>query len=1125
MRRFPNSSLLPLLLVGQLVASCGGDEGGSNIVKPVGDAGGSKFDGIGGKDGSADGTTKDASDVAASCANKDCDDKNPCTDDSCNAATGQCLHPFNKATCDDNNACTANDKCDGKGKCRGTETCETSDGGGTGDTGSGPYTGGPAIKAGDLVITEFMANPAAPLQDAEAEWFEVLNATAADIDLAANGGLKILDDGTDKHIVTSTTPIVVPAGGRAILGRNADTKKNGGLTFAYVMPAGFSLSNGEDEIVLEANGAVIDRVAYKTKEGWLISDGVSTSVDPGAENATDNDSHFAWCLGKSSFSLEVKALGTPGKANDKCDFDPDKDGVLWANDNCPALPNADQVDGDGDGIGDACDNCKTTDNPTQLDNDNDGIGDACDNCPLLYNPDQADLDNSGKGDLCEPHCGDGEVNKEGEVCDDGNAASGDGCSAFCKPETPVATGTLIINEVMTNPAKVPDEVGEWIELYNPTTVDIDINGMQLQVGISKPIKYPIAAPTPTIVKGGAYFLLGSGGDESTNGGYKPDYVYAKIILSATSASLSIVSGPTVVDTITYGPGWPLVTGKAIALDPKFATAEGNDDKAHWCKSALGYGQGDFGTPGTANLPCDATIADEDSDGIPDYQDNCPSKKNVEQADADVDGIGDACDNCVGASNTDQADADKDGIGDACEVPACGNGVVEGIEACDDGNVQSKDGCSATCTTEIAPPAGTLILTEILYDSTSVGEPGGEWIEVYNPTSQDVDIDGASLRVGTTSVKTHVVDGKGKPVIVPKLGFLVIANSADPVVNGGLELPFYSHENAFSLSNTGTNISITLIGQQVDALNYKAVAPWAKAAGGSLQLDPTHYGPGKMDPVENDAPAAWCASTTTFGMGDKGTPGAANLPCATTGTELDTDGDGVPDATDNCPTVSNADQKDTNNDGLGDACTAAPGGAPGVGDLVITEILYDPSAVGDAAGEWFEVKNVSTKSFDLNGAVFKGKSGSDTFTVKSALPVAPGQHLVFGNNVDAGANGNVKVDYLIPTAFPLGNSGGDTIELTVGGVTIDAVVYEVSANGWPKASGASLSLSGNHTNATDNDKGSFWCLGATPFGTGGAGDKGTPGADNPDCAGVMPPPPQAGVPAHVWTWLWMWFNAG
>jgi len=44
-----------------------------------------------------------------------------------------------------------------------------------------------------------------------------------------------------------------------------------------------------------------------------------------------------------------------------------------------------------------------------------------------------------------------------------------------------------------------------------------------------------------------------------------------------------------------------------------------------------------------------------------------------------------------------------------------------------------------------------------------------------------------------------------------------------------------------------------------------------------------------------------------------------------GGDLDTDGDGVPDGSDNCPTVANPNQTDTDGDGLGDACDDFPSG--------------------------------------------------------------------------------------------------------------------------------------------------------------------------------------------------------
>ncbi len=57
-------------------------------------------------------------------------------------------------------------------------------------------------------------------------------------------------------------------------------------------------------------------------------------------------------------------------------------------------------------------------------------------------------------------------------------------------------------------------------------------------------------------------------------------------------------------------------------------------------------------------------SDTDGDGVPDYEDNCPTVYNPGQEDTDGDLIGDVCDNCPSIANLDQADSDQDGVGDA-----------------------------------------------------------------------------------------------------------------------------------------------------------------------------------------------------------------------------------------------------------------------------------------------------------------------------------------------------------------------------------------------------------------------------------------------------------------------------
>ena len=717
---------------------------------------------------------------------------------------------------------------------------------------------------GNLVINEILTQTD-NFDPNDAQWIELYNPTNAPvaikgwrIDLAKGAAGKkkqfdIVDD------------VKVPANGFVVLTGNIGKSLNGGITAALAFNAknDFMLDPLGDTITLvDVPGKkLVDSVSYGTNTPTPKIN-TSLQLDFKYATTTQNDVKQYWCLGDTPISNPAGTnYGTPGSKNNSCappGKDIDGDGTNNEKDNCVFTPNPDQADKDADGIGNACDVCPSIADPKQSDADVDGVGDLCDNCVGIPNIAQTDGDSDGFGDACDsPTCGNGNV-ETAELCDDGNKDGGDGCSINCQKES-FSKGQVIITEIMVNPKAVGDEAGEWVELYNPGELVVDINGWVLRD--TQTNKFFIKSPKPVWIPPGSYFVLGGSTDKTLNGGANIQYGWvvppnpSPMVLSNTAQDDVIVEwNGQIIDQVTFSPkgfvcslpnppancqsiGFPVLEGKSMQLDPGAYDAIKNDDYKNWCEGQDAFGDplaGDLGSPGQANPPCINPCSGK--------QDNTP---------------------CGPAGSKDLICLS----GKCKPAPKCGDGLLQATigEECDDGNLTDGDGCSSQCKKEAPPaPAGTLLLTEIMPDPDAVVDSKGEWFEVYNPSADPIDLNGWKLKVGTyTHTVTPVV--AGQMMILPKQYALLIGAS-DATINNGLKA-FYAWLDSplagiFQLQNLTIDIKLQLVnpaGTTIDEINYGKL-PWT--VGQTAMLKPSCF-----DVLSNDVPDCWVPATPSCGYGN------------------------------------------------------------------------------------------------------------------------------------------------------------------------------------------------------------------------------------------------------------------
>ena len=237
--------------------------------------------------------------------------------------------------------------------------------------------------------------------------------------------------------------------------------------------------------------------------------------------------------------------------------------------------------------------------------------------------------------------------------------------------------------------------------------------------------------------------------------------------------------------------------------------------------------------------------------------------------------------------------------------------------------------------------GSVLINEIMYDNPLAFEEDLEWIELYNPTDQTIDLADWQVRDENQANRWRLPAGAE----IAAGGYLLLAREADPiwlapVVEG---MPF-------SLSDTGDEVRLfDANGRLITHVRYDNDSEWPEGAngeGGSLELVQTQR--------PNHAPNNWAVAP--FG----GTPGEPNRNA-----------------------IQDVDYRDY--------------------EVVINEIFYHPPDEeydDNIELEYIELLNRGDRAVDLSGWRF---SNGVEFTFGTGVSIAANDYLLVCRNIERYAN--------------------------------------------------------------------------------------------------------------------------
>ena len=382
------------------------------------------------------------------------------------------------------------------------------------------------------------------------------------------------------------------------------------------------------------------------------------------------------------------------------------------------------------------------------------------------------------------------------------------------------------------------------------------------------------------------------------------------------------------------------------------------------------------------------------------------------------------------------------------------GLVSAALACgDSSSVTCRDRETGAVRALVPPSPGSVVITEFLADPSAVSDADGEWVEIF--AGGDVDLNGVQVRSASA---TALLRGD-ECLRVPARTYALLARKADPLLNGGLP-GILAEMGSVSLGNASGTLSLSSqTGVLLDEISWTQQRP-----GVASQLDPA-----LLRSAANDAPTSFCPAREPWSSsGDLGTPGSENSSCLETGMSR-------------CV--------DPHTGMVRDIIRPSPG------QLVISELMADPTKVADSVGEWVEL--FARAHVDLNGLRLSasGATGVRTITAATCLRVPQGSFALFARNKDPSINGGVAgaID-TFEFSLSQGAAAQDkphSLALLEDGLELDRVTW-LSA-----PAGASFQLSADNLDGTGHELPYRFCV--APEGTTyGLGDRGSPGMRNAVC---------------------------